>query len=163
MIVSKESGIAGMTVESGPNHIKCFAGACKMNFELAGTVSQLQDLVHEAFPLAANHHILIRFEEAVRVQLDKQPVGPAGNRYASAPPTTPPPQRKRIIFGQSAIVQSRNRKAAHASGPIKDQRTRKDNGKRGFISNFQAWPGMMGSAFVQWPATLINRIEARDL
>src|SRR5215813_3682763 len=88
-VVSKESGISVMAVESGRHHIKCFAGARKMNFEIAGAVSELQNLVHEAFPLAPDHYILIRFEEAVRIQLDKLPVRTTGDPNASAPPTIP--------------------------------------------------------------------------
>src|SRR5215813_10334172 len=91
-VVSKESWVSVMAVESGRHYIKCFAGACKMNSEIAGAVTEFQNLVHEAFPLAPDHYILIRFEEAVRIQLDKLPVRPTGDPNASASPTIPPSQ-----------------------------------------------------------------------
>src|SRR5579871_2807887 len=82
-------GFSRMPIHRGHDNVERFAGRGKMDLVLLAAVAILQHFSHEAPERLAHGHGLIQREEAVAIELDKDPLWPAPDADVCA---APPPQ-----------------------------------------------------------------------
>src|ERR1041384_3988657 len=111
-------GIARLSFNCRYYHIEDFPRTGKMNLEMPGCFTLLQDLLHEFSEFVAHHRLLIVLEKRMAMEFNKNPIRPPLHSDVRALPTPEAIHLQRIVVCQRAVVDSRNRQAMKAPGPL---------------------------------------------